>query len=249
MIVYGHRGAKGEAPENTLPGFEYAYGLGVRAFELDVRLTVDNQIVVLHDATVDRTTNGTGPISQMTLATAQSLDARGAFPDWPEPCRIPTFVELLDFLPGDVRLEVEIKRDEPARLEMLCPLLVAQIASQGYVNRVMVSSFDATALRIMRTVAPDLPRAFIGKCASRADLETAFALGCAQADIPLATGSRDLVNEAHAHGLTVTGWPGNDASQLETLIDWQVEHVTSDLPHFVLPFLRERGLLSTVTIV
>jgi glycerophosphoryl diester phosphodiesterase len=76
MILIGHRGGRFEAPENTLPGFRYALDLGLEAVEFDLRLTRDGQVVVIHDSTVDRTTNGTGAVADLTLAEIQALDAR-----------------------------------------------------------------------------------------------------------------------------------------------------------------------------
>src|SRR5439155_21621382 len=76
MLLFGHRGARGEAPENTLAGFAHARRAGVAAFELDVRPTADGRLAVIHDATVDRTTNATGAVSDFTAADLARLDAR-----------------------------------------------------------------------------------------------------------------------------------------------------------------------------
>src|SRR5690625_794500 len=117
----GHRGARFEAPENTVPGFRYAVGLGLSAVEFDVRLTKDDELVIIHDDTVDRTTNGAGRVADMTLSELQSLDARFRFPYWSEPCTIPTLVDVLNEVGSMETLEIEIKRDEPERLERLVP--------------------------------------------------------------------------------------------------------------------------------
>jgi glycerophosphoryl diester phosphodiesterase len=239
MILYGHRGAKGEAPENTLLGFEYGLRLGLRAFELDVRLTADQEIVVLHDAMVDRTTNGAGPVSELTREQIQRLDARADFPDWPTPCRIPTLDEVFSLLPSETVLEIEIKRDEPERLAILVPKLIALIDRYDASERVTISSFDNHALRLMRDAAPVLPRAFIGAYDQPEFLRTAMELECVQADIPLTTGSHDAVHEAHERGLRVTGWPGDTIEQLRTLLKWQVEGIATNFPSLALSFLRE----------
>ena len=96
MQLIGHRGARFEAPENTIPGFRYAIDLGLTAVEFDIRMTGDGHLVVIHDATVDRTTNGEGEVSSFTLDRIQALDARSTFPEWPEPCVVPTFSQVLD---------------------------------------------------------------------------------------------------------------------------------------------------------
>ena len=244
MILFGHRGAKGEAPENTLAGFQYGLNVGLRAFETDVRLTADGEIVLLHDATVDRTTDGTGAVAGMTLEQVRSLDARADFPDWPAPCRVPTLDELLDFLPPDITVEVEIKRDTPERLALLVPRLVEALDRHDARGRVTISSFEADALRRAREAAPEIPRGFIGAYDAPRFLETAVDLECAQADIPLATGSVEMVRAAHDAGLRVTGWPGDTDAQMETLVrEWRVEGITTNFPSVALPFLRaaDRG--------
>lgn len=246
MILYGHRGAKGEAPENTLTGFAYAYGIGVRAFEFDVRLSADHELVVLHDATVDRTTNTDQKraVAGLTQEQLSSLDARAEFSEWPEPCFIPTLAEVLAEMPSPVRLEIEIKRDDPERLEILAAKLVTLLEPLDAAERVTISSFDATALGIVKRIAPHFSRGYIGAYDTPDFLATALELECVQADIPLTTGSKAMVNEAHRKGLRVTGWPGDNLDQLQTLVDWEVEGITSNFPGIALPFLRERGLLS-----
>lgn len=242
LIVYGHRGARGEAPENTLPGFRYAYHqAGLRAFELDIRLTADHRLTILHDASLARTAGVERLLADLTADDLKRTDARVAFPDWPEPCPIPLLDALFAELPPDVHLALEIKRDNPARLEILGPLLVELIARFGLADRVTVTSFDPEALRIVRRLAPELPRGFIGAYDTPAFLETALALECVQADIPLASGSAERVAEAHAHGLRVIGWPGNTPEQLATLLEWGVEGTTTDMPGVALPYLREHG--------
>ncbi|MCC6790879.1 MAG: glycerophosphodiester phosphodiesterase, partial [Thermomicrobiales bacterium] len=117
MRLISHRGARFEAPENTVSGFRYALGIGIDSFELDVHLTFDDQLVVIHDATIDRTTNGSGHVADMTLAEIQSFDARAGFADWPESCVVPTLRQVLDVIGEVPYLEIEVKTDAPARLD------------------------------------------------------------------------------------------------------------------------------------
>ena len=238
MIVFGHRGARGEAPENTLAGFGYARRLGVDGLELDVRLSADRQLVVIHDETVDRTTDATRPVAQYTADQLSRLDARGSCPEWPERVVVPTLEQVLDAYADTPRFEIEIKRDTPARLEEVCARLAAMIARYDLVGRATVSSFDQTALSLVRRLAPDLPRAYIGAYDEPHYLETAVALGCAQVDIPLASNSPALVREAQSRGLAVTGWLGNSWSDVRTLVDWGVDHITTDYPRLALAELN-----------
>ena len=242
MILFGHRGARGEAPENTLAGFARARRAGVAAFELDVRLSADDQVVVIHDATVDRTTDAAGAVSAFTAAQLARLDARGAFPQWTDPVGVPRLDEVLDAYAADVvRFAVEIKSDTPERLERVGRSVLAQVERRRLRDRVTVTSFDAVALEIVRRIAPDVPRAYIGAYDTPAFLETALRLGCAQADVPLARGSAEVVREAHAVGLRVVGWLGNTAEELAALVAWGVDGITTDYPTRAVAYLRERG--------
>src|SRR5205823_5593400 len=108
-IIIGHRGAAGLAPENTVLAFRRAYELGVRTLELDVRLTADRMPAVIHDVTVDRTTNGTGRVHELTLPEIQALDAGRRFG---VEASVPSLAEALTAVPIDARWLIEMKRDE-----------------------------------------------------------------------------------------------------------------------------------------
>ncbi|MXY98445.1 MAG: hypothetical protein F4Z29_12030 [Gemmatimonadetes bacterium] len=104
-----HRGASGNYPENTLRAFQMALEIGVDEIELDLRTTRDGQLVVMHDATADRTTDGTGAICELTLAEIKALDAGRVFGDRFRGERVPTWEEALDLVQGKVRLNVHLK--------------------------------------------------------------------------------------------------------------------------------------------
>ena len=245
-ILYGHRGAKGEAPENTLTGFAYAQRLGVAAFELDVHLAADGELVVIHDATVDRTTNGHGPVSGFTSSELAALDARVAFPAWPEPAGVPRLTDVLDAFGATQSFQIEIKTAPPGVLEVVARTLVDLIGRYGIEARTEIASFDPAALEIVRRIAPELPRAYIGRYDTPAFLATALSLGCAGACIPHKTSTRATVDEAHAAGLHVTGWLGNTDQDLRLLLDWGVESITTDFPSVALTFLGPQAPGSAV---
>jgi glycerophosphoryl diester phosphodiesterase len=240
-VIYGHRGARGEAPENTVTGFAYAQRIGVTAFELDVHLSSDQELVVIHDPDVDRTTNGHGPVSAFTASELAALDARAAFPAWPEPSGVPRLVDVLDAFAGTQAFQIEIKTNAPDVLEIVAQKLVDLIGRYAIGDRTEVSSFDPAALAIMRRIAPEIPRAYIGRYDTPEHLATALALGCAGACIPHKTSSRAIVDEAHAFGLHVTGWLGNTQRELRLLLDWSVESITSDFPSVALNVLRAQS--------
>ncbi len=242
MQLLGHRGAKGEAPENTIPGFEYAKQIpGLNAFEFDVHLAKDGKLVVIHDASVDRTTSGTGPVADFTSAELAALDARAAFPEWPEPCGVPTLDQVLDVLADVPMMQIEIKTDTPDRLEQVVPLLLQTIHDRQMEDQVIITSFDPVPLAIVQRLEPDYPqRGYIGNWDTDAFLDQALALGCTQANIHMRSSSAGMAEKARAAGLHVGGWQCNTPDDLATALAWGVDWATSDEPSTILPLLAAR---------
>src|SRR6266705_642345 len=109
FLIIAHRGASSYAPENTIVAFDLALQMGASHLELDVHLTRDDSLVVIHDDTVDRTTNGTGPVAHQMLAALQALDAGSWFGEAFVGVRIPTLAEVLTSYHGRVHLHIELK--------------------------------------------------------------------------------------------------------------------------------------------
>jgi glycerophosphoryl diester phosphodiesterase len=241
--LIGHRGARFEAPENTVAGFRYTRALGIDAFELDVWLAKDGELVVHHDATIDRTTNGTGAVVDFTSAELAALDARSVHTEWPERVGVPRLAEVLDAFAGDTELhwQIEIKRDIGERLDRVAPMLLGMIDQAGIAEQTVVSSFDASALERVRALDPDRPLAFIGKYDSPADLETAIRLNTICACIPITTGSAEIVRAAREAGLDVTGWPSNSPEVIDTFIAWGATSLTTDEPTMALRHYASLG--------
>lgn len=154
-LIIAHRGASGYAPENTLEAFRLAMDMGADGFELDVHLSKDGELVVIHDETVDRTTDGTGLVRELTLAQLKALDASNGKEAY-QGARIPTLEEVFELI-RDTRhlVNVEIKTDEcfyPG-LEEKCLELAARM---GVENRVIYSSFNHFTLLKLRQLKPDL---------------------------------------------------------------------------------------------
>jgi len=213
--------------------------LGIDAFELDVRLSADEQLVVMHDATVDRTTDGSGSLSSFTAAELALLDARAEHPDWPARVGVPTLAQLLEEIPNASQWELEIKSDAPDRMERVCRQLARFVEEYELRGRATVTSFDPVALELIAVAAPDLPRCYIARFDTLDSLETARELGCAQVAIPLKTGSAAMVAASRAAGMRVAGWQGNSPEDIRTLVGWGVDQITTDFPTMALGTLRQ----------
>lgn len=154
--LVGHRGALEVAPENTLASFQRALDDGVDVVEMDIRLSVDGHVVVMHDGTVDRTTNGTGVVSEMSLAELKHLDAGAWFDARYVGERIPTLAEVLAWARGKVGLLLELKYYpydgfDPA----LVPATLDLIERAGVADQVAFISYQPKALAQVRAVAPN----------------------------------------------------------------------------------------------
>jgi glycerophosphoryl diester phosphodiesterase len=152
-LVVGHRGCAGEAPENTLASFQLALDQGCDAIELDIHLSADGQIVVCHDPTVQRTTDGTGWIYQMTVEQLKKLDAGAWFHESYTGERIPTLDEVLQLVPEHILINIEIKYSYNHQMEAR---LLELLHASGRMEQVIISSFDHKCLAWLNRLEPVL---------------------------------------------------------------------------------------------
>jgi glycerophosphoryl diester phosphodiesterase len=199
FMVIAHRGASAYAPENTLAAFDLALHLGCRHLELDVDVTSDGHIVVMHDDTVDRTTNGTGPVGSQTLAELRALDAGAWFGTQFAGERIPTFVEVLERYQGRVHLHTEIKGRAPHLASGTADL----VRQYGMEDHVTVTSFQQPRLAEIRAYAPELPTGWLVSEVSDGTIAQAHALGLTQICPRANTVTPALVRRLHTEGFVV----------------------------------------------
>jgi glycerophosphoryl diester phosphodiesterase len=230
MLLYGHRGARGEAPENTEAAFRYARALYLDGVQLDVRLSSDEELVVIHDETVDRTTNGHGRVANFKAAKLASLDARADWSVWPESVGVPTLDDAFDACSGIPRIMISIQPDEPKRLRKVCDLIMETLERRWIPDRVVVLSNSQPALEQMARIAPTLSRGQAGWFETLDELQNARGLRCKYIAVPLSTGSESLVRTAQNHGISVIGWLANSPKEILTFATWGVDAIVSDFP-------------------
>jgi glycerophosphoryl diester phosphodiesterase len=244
-IVFGHRGASGECPENTLPSFERALARGADILEMDVHLTRDGEVVVLHDADLARTTDGAGEVAALRWCEVAELDAGFRFTDAAGDTpfrgagiRVPRLVEVLARFPG-VRFNIELKRCDPRLVGSVLELL----RDAGREELSLLAAEGDDTMRLLRDAVRERgSRVALG--ASVGDvlgfIRAALAGGAPPAGPmalqvppeflgrPLVT--PELVAFAHAHGVQIHVWTINDESEMRRLIALGVDGVMSDLP-------------------
>jgi glycerophosphoryl diester phosphodiesterase len=157
--VIAHRGFSGRAPENTVAAIREAIEIGADMAEIDVTLTADNRVVVIHDETLQRTTNGSGNVAEHDFDEIRSLDAGSWFAPQFAGEKVPTLGEVLDLVKGQILLNVEIKSEAVDR--GISDKVAAAIKERGMTDQVIVSSFSPTALEQMHAVAPEIRTAVL----------------------------------------------------------------------------------------
>ncbi|MCX2183792.1 glycerophosphodiester phosphodiesterase [Streptomyces sp. SKN60] len=215
FLTIGHRGVMGVAPENTLLSFVRAERAGMDAIELDLHLSKDGALVVMHDADVDRTTDGTGPIAGKTLAELKELDAGAGE-------RIPVFEEVLAAVRAP--LQAEIKDVAAARA------LAEVIDGRGLTGRVEVLSFHDEALAEIRGLVPGVRTALVADREQDEVTERALAVGAAALVLNIRHVTLHTVDTAHRAGLRVIGWVVNSQDELRLARALGLDGATTDRP-------------------
>lgn len=216
MRYTGHRGAMGYMPENTLASFRRAVREGVDEVELDLRLSKDHALVVVHDATVDRTTDGTGVVADLTVADLRGLDAGDGE-------QIPTFGEVLDAITGRIFAEVKAP-------EVVEPLLDLFRRRPSLRERVDVIGFDVDAVGSVRRSAPAVRVALLSATGSRDLVDTAHEMGAVRVGVGWDGTSNELIEYAHSLGLEYGVWPAPTRAHIERALAMGADEITTDYP-------------------
>ncbi|MFD9814684.1 glycerophosphodiester phosphodiesterase [Streptomyces sp. NPDC059080] len=215
FLTIGHRGMMGVEPENTLRSFVRAEREGLDVVELDLHLSKDGALVVMHDADVSRTTDGSGPIAEHTLAELRELDAgRGE--------RIPVFAEVVDAVRAP--LQAEIKDVAAARA------LAEVLRARDLTGRVEVISFHDEALAAIRTLVPGIRTALVASRYGTDVVDRALAVGASMLSLNIRRLTLELVERAHAEGLRVVAWTVNTHDQLRLARGLGLDGVVTDQP-------------------
>jgi glycerophosphoryl diester phosphodiesterase len=237
VVIIAHRGASGHAPEHTFAAYDRALAMGAHYIEQDLQMTADRHLVVLHDDTLDRTTDGHGRVDELTLDELRRLDAGS----WFDPAfageRVPSLDDVFRRYGDGARYYIETKSPESA--DAMEERLVALIAAHGFAEaardrwQVVIQSFSAESLRAVQELDPGLPLIQLlgneGSAAIRARLddiaEYAVGIGPARASV-----DRPLVAAAHERGLAVHPFTVKTAEEHAELLALGVDGAFSNYP-------------------
>jgi glycerophosphoryl diester phosphodiesterase len=233
-ICYGHRGARGHAPENTLLSFALAFDLGADGIECDAQLSADGRLLIIHDGTVNRTTNGRGLVHDLSFDALRQLDAGGGQ-------RIPTLDETLALVGerGGL-LNLEMKGENDAEALAVAEAVAARLAAlpddDPLRRDILASSFSLPAVAEIKRRLPWLRvgALFGGRAWTRQQMiERALALGAEAIHPHPRILTAETVRAAHEAGLRVNVWTANRWATIRQLIAWEVDGVFSDFPERV----------------
>jgi glycerophosphoryl diester phosphodiesterase len=257
-LVIAHQGGDGIWPGDTMLAFEKAVGIGSDVLEMDAHITKDGQIVVMHDEKVDRTTDGTGLIEDLTLKELKQLDAAykwsnddgKTFPYRGQGIQVPTLNELFQKFP-QIRYVIEIKLTQNPIDKPLCDL----IRKHNMQNKVVIASFHDVAMQNFRRTCPE-----VATSASRGEVTKFVLLGKVflsglvapqyqsiqppydpkeSMNIPIMT--KRFIREAHAKNLKVEPWTVDDPELMKQYIEWGVDGIMTDRPDLMIDVLKEMG--------
>jgi glycerophosphoryl diester phosphodiesterase len=241
--IFGHRGASAHAPENTLAAFELAVEHGADAIELDAKLSRDGQVVVIHDQTVDRTTDGQGKVSDMTLAALKTLDAGAYFDAAFRGETIPTLDEVFAAVGKRTFINIELTNYASPRDDL--PLKAAEVVKRhGLTQRVLFSSFNPLALRSAHACLPEVPKGLLalpGRAGAMARSWLGQLLTPHQALHPeVSDVNRELVDRVHRRQRRVHVYTVNNPGDMQRLFALGVDGIFTDDPRLARRILTEQ---------
>lgn len=254
-LLFAHRGGSALAPENTLAAFQNAANIGVDVLEMDVRLTADGELVVFHDETLERTTNGSGLVRDKTLAELRQLDAGywyspdsgGAYPFRGQGVGISTIGEIFAAFPHHI-INIDIKDESPVAVAKLAE----EIQTAGAADRTIVASFSDKNLKQFRSLAPGIATA-----AGPGETRTFFVLSSLglwrfhrplgdMFQVPTQSGRFHLdtprfIETAARNNQEVSYWTIDDPAEVQRLLELGADGIMTDRPDLALLVFQELG--------
>ncbi|HEY8463652.1 MAG TPA: glycerophosphodiester phosphodiesterase [Bacillota bacterium] len=232
MKIFAHRGFSGIAPENTMAAFEKALAIKPDGIETDVHLSKDGKVVICHDETLDRTTNGKGLIKDYTFEQLQTFDAGSKFAPEFSRERIPTLEDLLRLIrQTDLALNIELKTDKIAYLQIEAKV-VALLKVYDLVERTIISSFNFSSIAKVKKLLPEISIAALMK-----DPHTISDLWTRMAELKVVAIhpdhkylDHDLVDAAQKRGILINAWTPNQPEELQRCFKLQINGVITNFP-------------------
>lgn len=222
LLKIGHRGAKGYFAENTLESIQKALNFGVDAIEIDVHRCKTGELVVIHDFTLDRTTNGSGEVAKKTLSEIKGLNVEDEF-------GIPLLTEVLDFIEGKCTINIELKGLNTATAT--AKIIKKYVAEKNWTYKdFIVSSFQKNELFQMRKLDENAALGILSKASVTEAIELGKLLKASAIHPSLGIITRDNVKASHKAGFNVNVWTVNEPEDIQRMREFGVDGIISDFP-------------------
>lgn len=262
LLVMAHRGGADLAPENTMEAFHQAAQLGVDVIELDVHLTKDGHLVVIHDDTIDRTTDGTGRVNDLTLAEIQSYDAGYHFVDLQgnksyrhKQVVIPKLETVFQEMPPNMRYTIELKETNDDTLyEEICNKVWRLMCTYHVKDKVLIGSFDQKILDMMTSLTNGEAIVSAGKqevakfvLLHKLGLHALYRTKVDSVELPIKAAGiylmdKSLIDAAKRRGMAVHYWTINDKKTMNKLIHLDVDGIITNRPNVLIDLLKENKM-------
>lgn len=238
MIIIGHRGARGEAPENTLGGFQYIHNLGIRAVEFDVRQLNDNQLIVMHDDNFLRTTGIDQPLYTLNSTALEAYNQANIWMDW-EKQITPTLKQSLKIIHDFEHIEVEVKAVKSmVDAERLTIELQKQL--QGFENTAVITSFDLKIHQTLQQQNSCFKRGLlIEDSIGQKAIEQALTLECCQIGWMNQLATDEIILATQKAQLNISVWTVNDIERAKKLRDLGIQGLITDFPKMMQKELQQ----------
>lgn len=222
LLKIGHRGAKGHLAENTLESIQKALSFGVEAIEIDVHRCKTGELVVIHDFTLDRTTNGSGEVAKKSLTEIKALKVENEF-------EIPLLTEVLDFIEGKCTINIELKGLNTATAT--AKIIKKYIAEKNWTYKdFIVSSFQKNELFQMRKFDEKVALGILSKASVTEAIELGKLLKASAIHPSLGIITRDNVKASHKADFNVNVWTVNEPEDIQRMREFGVDGIISDFP-------------------
>lgn len=238
MVNVAHRGASGHAPENTMSAFQKGFEMKADYIEIDVQMTKDGELVVIHDTTVDRTTDGTGKVRDLTFEEIRQLDAGSWYGEAFTGEKVPTFEEVIDAFRGKVGILIELKSPElyPGMEKKIADALMERNMHGSNNGKVILQSFNHESMKKSKELLPNLPHGVLAGAGWKNVTEEQLAQFAAYADYfnpTMSIVTDELVSEVHEAGMKIYPYTSRTQEQALRLFDLKVDGIITDYTEHV----------------
>jgi glycerophosphoryl diester phosphodiesterase len=242
VFMVAHRGFSGGAPENTMAAFKKAMDLAVDMIELDVHLSSDGQVIVIHDDSLNRTTNGKGKVANYPVNELKQLDAGSWFGKQFSGEKIPTLKEVLELTRGQMLLNIELKIGELGQYTMkdLADRSLQEVEKAGMLNQVVFASFDPSAIDRILEKNPKVPVALIYNQSWTFPQEVTGGRSISVLSCSGKVLTQTNISKAHQRGVMVFVWTLNTEEHMEHFLNMGVDGIITDHPERLIKILQTR---------